>query len=347
MNARSWVEVSAPNLRHNLNAIRSRLAGDTAIMPVVKANAYGHGLLEVASVLEEQDIAGLAVAQPAEGLELRRVFNNREILVMQGWTASELDALIEHRLTATVHEARPLPPGLTAQVKVDTGMTRMGIPWKQVPSFLSRLSGRVKGVYSHLARADTDADFSRLQVQRFRQATEGIRTPRHIANSAGVLLPEAHFDLVRVGLAVYGIAPCPGFEDLRPVLSWKSSLVAIRSVPAAAWIGYGASFQTRRKSTIGVLPVGYADGYRRAFSNRAEIRIQEREAPVVGRVSMDLTCVDLTGIEAIHPETEVELLSRDPQSPLSCRALAELADTIPYEILTGIGPRIERRVIDN
>ena len=342
---RSWVETSVPNLKNNLKVIRSRLQRGTAILPVVKANAYGHGLLQIARILRQEGISRFAVAQPAEGLELRRAFDESEILVFGGWQVNEVETFIEHRLTATVHDTRPVPPELAVEVKIDTGMTRIGIPWEKASAFLKSTPARLQGVYSHFARADADADFSRLQVERFLQATGDISKRRHIANSAGLRFPEAHLDLVRVGLALYGVAPCPGFEDLRPALAWKSRLLAVRRVKAGQWVGYGTSFQSQRESVIGVVPVGYADGYPRSLSNRSDALVHGRLARVVGSVTMDLICIDVTDIEGVQPGTEVELLSDDPNSPLSCAALADLSGTIPYEILTGIGARVERRYV--
>ena len=343
--ARSWVETSVPNLKNNLKVIRSRLRNGTAILPVVKANAYGHGLLQIAKLLRQEGISRFAVAQPGEGLELRQAFAESEILVFGGWQENEVETFIEHRLTATIHDTRPVPPDLAVEVKIDTGMTRIGIPWEKAAAFLRSTPAPLQGVYSHFARADADADFSRLQVERFLQATSDISQRRHIANSAGLRFPEAHLDLVRVGLALYGVAPCPGFEDLRPVLRWKSRLLAVRQVKAGQWVGYGTSFQSRRESVIGVVPVGYADGYPRSLANRADVLVHSRLARVVGSVTMDLICVDVTDIEGVQPGTEVELLSGDPNSCLSCAALADLDDTIPYEILTGIGARVERRYV--
>ena len=343
--ARSWVETSVPNLKNNLKVIRSRLRNGTAILPVVKANAYGHGLLQIARLLRQEGISRFAVAQPGEGLELRQAFAESEILVFGGWQENEVETFIEHRLTATIHDTRPVPPDLAVEVKIDTGMTRIGIPWEKAAAFLRSTPAPLQGVYSHFARADADADFSRLQVERFLKATSDISQRRHIANSAGLRFPEAHLDLVRVGLALYGVAPCPGFEDLRPVLRWKSRLLAVRQVKAGQWVGYGTSFQSRRESVIGVVPVGYADGYPRSLANRADVLVHSRLARVVGSVTMDLMCVDVTDIEGVQPGTEVELLSGDPNSCLSCAALADLDDTIPYEILTGIGARVERRYV--
>ena len=346
MKSRSWLEISVSSLKHNLRAIRSRLRKGTAIMPVLKANAYGHGLLQIARILRQEGITRFAVAQPAEALELRQALAESEILVFSGCRENEARDFIEHRLTATIHDTRPVHPDLPVEVKIDTGITRIGIPWEEAAAFLRSTPARLQGVYSHFARADTDVDFSRLQVERFMEATDNMPQRRHIANSAGLRFPEAHLDLVRVGLALYGVAPCPGFEDLRPALTWKTRLMAVRRVKAGRWVGYGTSFQSQRESIIGVLPIGYADGYRRVLSNQSDVLARQHPARVVGHVSMDLTCIDLTDIEGVQPGTEVELLSANPDSPFSCGALASLADTIPYEILTGIGPRVERRYVD-
>ncbi len=346
MTPRSWLEISVSQLRHNLNAVRSRLGDRTTLMPVLKADAYGHGLARIGKILGDQGVSSFAVARPDEGMELRRVLPASEILVLSGCQDREARAFVEHQLIAALIDARPAPPGVSVEVKIDTGMTRMGIPWDSAEGLVDAPESNVSGVFSHFARAESDAEFSRLQLQRLLYATAGLRKRRHICNSAGLRFPEAHLDLVRVGLALYGVAPCAGFEDLRPVLRWKSRLLTQRRVKAREWIGYGSSFQAQRESKIGVVPVGYADGYPRRLSNRASMLVRGNPAAVVGRVSMDVTSIDVTSIPGVEPGTEVEILSSDPNSPLSCAALADLAETIPYEIFTGIGHRVERRYLD-
>ncbi len=347
MTPRSWLEISVSKLLHNLNAVRSRLGERTTLMPVLKADAYGHGLERIGKILSDLGISSFAVARPDEAVKLRQVLPESEILVLSGCNDKEAPTFVENRLIAALIDARPVPPNLRVEVKVDTGMTRMGIGWDRAARILTSTTANASGVFSHFARADSDAEFSRLQLQRLLKATAGFGKRQHICNSAGLRFPEAHLDLVRVGLAVYGVAPCAGFEDLLPVLSWKSRLLTVRRVKAGEWIGYGSSFQTQRESRIAIVPVGFADGYPRILSNRSSMLVRGRPAAVVGRVSMDVTCIDVTSIEGVSPGTEVEVLSSEPNSPLSCAALATLAGTIPYEILTGIDQRVERRYVDS
>lgn len=347
MTPRSWLEISISKLLHNLNAVRSRLGKQTKLMTVLKANAYGHGLEHIGKILNDLGVSSFAVARPDEAVKLRQVLPESEILVLSGCHDKEAPTFVENRLIAALLDARPAPPSLRVEVKIDTGMTRLGIRWDKAASILTSAMANASGVFSQFARADSDAEFSRLQLQRLLKATAGFGKRQHICNSAGLRFPEAHLDLVRVGLAVYGVAPCAGFEDLRPVLKWKSQLLTVRRVKTGEWIGYGSSFQTQRESRIAIVPVGYGDGYPRSLSNRSSMLVRGIPAPVLGRVSMDVTCIDVTSIEGVGPGTEVEVLSSEPNSPLSCTALATLAGTIPYEILTGIDQRIERRYLDS
>lgn len=221
-------------------------------------------------------------------------------------------------------------------------MGRLGIHPGRLRPLLDRLGGRVTGVFSTLSCSDCDEAFTRAQIDRFLRATDGLDVRRHLANSAALGFPAAGLDAVRPGLALYGIANSPALLDLKPILSWKSTIMTVNDHPAGAPVGYGASFRTSRESRIGIVGVGYADGYRRDLSNRGQVRTAEGFAPIVGRISMDLTAIDLTDLPSIGPGDDVVLLDSDPDSPISAVALADLLGTIPYEILTSIGSRVER-----
>lgn len=346
MTTRSWLEISISKLLHNLNAIRSRLGNQTLLMPVLKANAYGHGLTKIGRILSNQGVSCFAVAWLEDAIKLRKILPKKEILVLNGFQNNEVQTFIEHQFTAVLHHSKPVPSGLRVEVKIDTGMTRLGIPWEQASRFSELKTLKISGVFSHFARADLDPNFSHLQLQRLLKVTAGLGKRQHICNSAGLRFPKAHLDLVRIGLAIYGIAPCAGFDDLQPVLRWKSRLLSVKNIKVGKWIGYGSTFKTKRESRIAIVPVGYADGYPRILSNQSSMLVRGKLAPVVGRVNMDLTCIDVTSIEDVYPGTEVEILSDKPKSPLSCRALANLTDTIPYEIFSGIKAQVERRYLD-
>jgi alanine racemase len=315
------------------------------LIAVVKANAYGHGAVEVVRRLRETGVARFAVATVGEAVEVRSAAADARVLVLTGCPPGCEAVFRRHDLIAAVFERRPPPPGIRAEVKIDTGMTRLGVPWGQAREFLSEVGDRIEGVFSQFASSDCDDDLSRLQLHRFLTATEGTTYPKHICNSGGLRFPEAHLNAVRVGLALYGVSPCPAVSDLEPVLSWKARILTIKDVPEGQAVGYGGTYTTQRSSRIGLLAVGYADGYSRWFSNRGQVRIRNRLAPVVGRVSMDLTAVDLTEIPSAAAGDEAILLENDPSSPISALRLAESLSSIPYEVFTSIGPRVERRYV--
>jgi len=338
------VEIDLSRLEHNVSVIRGLLPAKTSIIAVVKANAYGHGIAAVAKRLAELGLKSFAVADPAEGLQLRDLLPEAEITVFGGCRKGEEEIFRSARLTAAVFDLREISTDLRIQVKIDTGMGRLGISWRRLESVLPRIRGRITGVYATLASADVDPAFTRLQIDRFLQATTAMRIRRHICNSAGLRFPQGHLEAVRPGLALYGIALVPELTALKPILEWKTRILTINVMEKGSTLGYGCTYTTtREESRIAVLPLGYADGYNRRLSNRGQVEIGGRLFPVVGRVSMDQVLVDVSDGEGIEAGDEVKLISSDPDSPISAAALARRLDTIPYEILTTIGPRVVRK----
>ena len=342
LNRVSWVEVSLSRLQENLDAIRQRLSPSTRVIAVVKSNAYGHGVEKVSKCLLESGVRNFAVATSAEAVELRGCVSEGSILVFGGCQEGEEAVFSRHHLTAALFDRVTSPREIPVELKIDTGMGRLGIPWEEARGFARSSSARIIGIFSHFASADEDPDFTRLQLERFEQATSGLPYPRHISNSAGLQFPEAQLDAVRLGLALYGISSCPAVDYVKPILCWKTRTLSIRSLPKGQPVGYSGSFRTSRNSQMGVLPVGYADGYRWALSNRGQVRIRGGLVPVVGRISMDLVNVDLTDISSPVLGEEVVLLEDSAESPISAASLANSLGTIPYEVLTSIGSRIER-----
>lgn len=381
MDAMVIAEIKMDALRQNLAAIRSRLPGRVFVCPAVKANAYGHGLEIVTQALQAADVRRAAVANLAEALELRRL----------GWTGSILcfgpalaqcpasagdecsAAIVEADVTVTVTswaEAEALARAAErsgrrgrVEVKVDSGMGRMGLPPQGAYELIRRIAGHPSlepaGVYTHLATADEeDLAFAHQQLQVFAALRERLRADGiatgccHAANSAAIFrLPAAHLDGVRPGLALYGYWAGPAGErpaDLRPSLRICTRLTAVRPMPADASVGYGCTFRTGRPSTIGVVPLGYADGYRRSLSNRTVMTLDScrgqprRIVPVVGRISMDQTTLDLTDAGDVRVGDPVVVIDDDPAAPNNVESLARLLDTIPYEITCLLGPRVRR-----
>lgn len=342
----TWVEISRSRLEHNLRIIRSRIPASTEIIAVVKANAYGHGVENVSQWLRGAGVQRFAVATLEEALQLRQWIKEESILVFTGYQKGDGDVYRENRLTASVYDWRPVPSDIPVEVKIDTGMTRLGISWTEAASFLADSQLNVQAVFSHFASADVDPGFSLLQIKRFLKATDGFDYKRHISNSAGLRLSEAHLDAVRLGLSLYGISPGPDLGPLQPILSWKSRILTIKTVSPGNIVGYGGTFSTRRKTRVGILPCGYADGYSRFFSNQGRVGIGDSFAPVIGRVSMDMTTIDLSDFPHTREGDEVTLIGSDPGSPLSASNLASSLATIPYEVLTSIGNRVERIPVD-
>jgi alanine racemase len=356
-------EISLPALRQNFQQVARRV-GTSIILAVVKANAYGHGAVRVSQILLACGARRLGVATIAEGVELRQAGVTAPVLVMGGALSDGIAALLEYDLTPVLispdciaslvglasGRSSPLP----VHLKIDTGMGRLGLSPKEAVSLLN--GGwpsvlRLEGLMSHLASADeADAQATEAQLTEFRAVLEhakrlGITIPlAHIAGSAGILgFPASHFDLVRPGLMLYGYAPgALKSADLRPVLTWKTQIVQVKRVTPGQAVSYGGTFLVKRPTTLAVLAVGYADGYSRAFSNRGRVLIHDRVVPVVGRVCMDLTIVDVTDIPPVSPGDEAVLIGQQGSSAITADDLASQLGTISYEVLSQIGPRVVR-----
>jgi alanine racemase len=369
-------EISASAVRHNIAQLRNRLAPDVKLCAVVKCNGYGHGqelLLPVVTELADW----LGVATPAEAIHLREIGVTLPILVFfsacgtdgLGSLDATLDELLRQRITLTIaaeeevnvlaEACRRTDCDARVHLMIDTGMTRSGVLPETAPRLVRRLRSnpamRLTGVYTHLATADeADKAFAREQLARFEacldQCRVGDAVLRHAANSAAVIdLPEAHYDMVRPGIAVYGYPSSDELctaPELRPALRLSAHLMQIKTVPAGTGVGYGQTFHFDRESRVGLVPVGYGDGYLRSLSNKAAMRVGGQNAPVVGRVSMDQTCIDVTNVPEARVGQPVEIISPDPAAPNSLQSLARLAETIPYELMCRLGDRVRRKLVD-
>jgi alanine racemase len=335
---------------------------------VVKADAYGHGAVPVARAALEAGASWLAVALVEEGIALREADVGAPILVLTEFPpGSERDAL-EARLTPALYTQEGLrrlvgaPSGapVGVHVKLDTGMHRAGLPWTEAEAFcrdLLEAGLRVDALWTHFATADEPGNpFLDVQLRCFREAVAGVRAAGievpalHAANSAATMLrPDTHFDMVRVGIAMYGVSPGPALDaaaaPLRPVMSLSSRVAVSRRVPAGDAVSYGHTYRLGRDATIATVPVGYADGYPRSLSNRARVLIGGRRLPVAGTVTMDQLLVDC-GDEDVCAGNEVVLLGGQGDERISAGELAAEADTIGYEIVCGVGARVPRRYVD-
>lgn len=364
----TMIEVDLATLVHNFHEIRKKMGAQCKIMAVVKANAYGHGAVPVSSALARAGADWLGVASAEEGIELRQAGLSLPILVMGGLLEPELEALVAYQLTPVVchPEMIPLLEDTTARsgkpmkihVKVDTGMGRLGLSPDIAASFIQEIAQRgrltVEGLMTHFAEADLeDQTFVQEQIQKFRRVLKdlndrGIKIPlSHLANSAAILHhPTAYFQMVRPGIALYGYAPGTGTSnrpDLKPCLQLVTRIVQVKRVPKGTGISYGRSFVTKRESLIASLPIGYADGYSRRLSNKGQVIIHEQRAPIVGRVCMDMTMVDVTEVPDVRVGDPVVLLGQQGKQAITADEIAHWEDTIPYEVLSVLNPRIARK----
>ncbi len=379
------VLISRSALLHNAALIRRSLHDRVRICAMLKADAYGHGADLVADTLCNYSIsaadarpavdavavatideaaalpileATVLVVRPVENLFIGRQREKIDEAVENGWVLTLASPAAADDLARV---AMGRGKRASVQVMVDTGMTREGVPLDRLDDLLHKIQSRASlhlaGICTHLANGEKPNDaWSIEQIARFRHGTDPItsampgRFLRHAANSGGVFFsPDSHFDMVRPGIAFYGIDP-GGRPDpsraLRPVLKWTAPLICVQSVQKGTPVGYGQSWVAPRETRIGLIPVGYADGYPRCLGGRALVMLAGRPAPVVGRVSMDSMTIDLGDIAADIGD-EVTLLDCDPLSPASAYALARWADTIPYEILSRIGPRMPRVIMES
>lgn len=358
-------EVDLSAFSRNIAAMRALLPEGSGLIAVVKADAYGHGAVPIARSCERSEkVDALAVALLEEALEIRSAGIELPVLVLGPLTAGELAIAREQSLVPAITGPESLEEAcsivrdggtLTVHLKLDSGMGRMGVIEGELESVIERLrscpSIRIAAIYSHFANAsDPDDDFTHVQTKRFERMLEqlrrsGIEAPlHHLANSAaslrGLVRPG---DSVRVGISLYGGEPLEkGVSRLEPVLRWTTRIMRLKDLPEGHAIGYGTTFHTSRPSRIATLPVGYADGYDRLLSNRGQVLVRGRRFPVVGRVSMDLTTIDVTDLGDAAIDDEVVLLGRQGDEEIAAEELAAATDTIPYEVWTRITQRVPR-----
>ena len=363
----TWAEVDLDRFSRNIAAIQAAIGHGCKILLVVKADAYGHGAVEISRAAVDAGVTMLGVATLHEGIELRSAGSTAPIVIMSPSLASEVDEIIEHRLTPCVSTQEFA--GLLSQrclahevisrihVEVDTGMGRTGVSDQDALEFIQRVAKmpnlKLESVFTHFPDADSgNTYFAEEQLRRFNEILSDLRSRkievpiRHAANSAGILsLPQSWLDMVRPGILAYGFYPSsrvPRTIPVEGVMSFKSRLVQLRSVPAGRFISYSRTYETKRPTTVGVLPVGYGHGLPWLLSNRGEVLIRGRRAPVIGRVTMDLTMVDVTEIPDAAIGDEAVLFGEQGGAAITIEEVAERAETVPYEILCSMGKRVVR-----
>ena len=351
---------------HNVAEIRKRIGNERGLMAMVKADGYGHGAVEVSQAALRSGADSLGVALPEEGQQLREAGIKAPILVIGLIQPKEAYKVVKFRLSQAVAsvellealdgEAGKASTKVDVHVKVDTGMARIGIKPEDAVPFVRKVMGfknlNLEGIFSHFSSADErDKTFSMGQLQLFEQVISnlrlaGIEMPKkHMANSAGVLdLPQSYYDMVRPGIMIYGLYPSTEVSrsiELRPAMTFKTKVSQVKVVPSGTPVGYGRTFVTRKKTTVATLPVGYGDGYNRLLSNRGEVLIKGRRAPIIGNVCMDMCMVDVSSVEDIRPGDEVVLFGED----LPVYEFATKIGTIVNEVVCVVGKRVPRLYI--
>ena len=374
----NWVELDAAALRHNLGEFRSRLGPSVKLGAVVKANAYGHGMLEVAGRMREL-ADWLCVNSLEEAVALREAGHDQPLLVMGYISQDGLEAVVRHELRAVIANPRSLETlarltadrdrPLPVHLKLETGTHRQGIAADRVleaAELVRRAPGlELEGVCTHFANIEdtTDHRFAESQIRSFDRLVETLRGAgypnllRHTACSAAALLfTRTHMELARIGISLYGLWPSketyvscldrgkPAL-DLHPALTWKTRLAQVKAVAEGGYVGYGCAYRATRASKIAVLPVGYFEGYDRGLSGVAHVLVRGRRAPVCGRICMNMCMVDVTDIAGVDQEDEVVLLGRQGQEQITAEQLAEWSGTISYEIVSRIQSDIPRVVV--
>lgn len=378
----TWIELSRSAYLGNMAFLRRCVGSDVELSAVVKANAYGHGLLPIAGLAIEGGADSFCVHSVEEALELRAAGFEQDILVMGHVPVARLESAIDQNLSLVLYHGETLDAldrltrardqTVNVHLKLETGTHRQGVSGAELEALLHRLGQcpgvLLEGVYTHFANIEdtTDHSYARLQMERFeaalRRVTEAGLSPskRHAAcSAAAILFPSTHFDFVRVGISQYGfwssnetllsyeLGRPPGeVQGLRPVLTWKTRVSQVKWVEAGQPVGYGCSHRTTRRTRLAILPIGYSDGYDRGLSSASSVLIHGRRAPVCGRICMNLTMVDVTDMAGVEVEDEVVLLGSQGDETVGAQDLAAVAGTIHYEVVARLSRGIPRVVVD-
>jgi alanine racemase len=376
MSSLVWVELDRAAPEHNLGQLRAGSAPGVLACAVVKSNAYGHGVAQIAPLLPSAEWFGVNSLE--EGLELRALGITKPVILLGHVPLAALGSAVEADLSLTVYNRETIEklsalPGLPrparVHVKVDTGTSRQGVLPAELEDFIRLVKGargvRLEGLSTHYANIEDTLNhkYAEGQIARFNEAVAAVeriagRPPFiHTACTAATLLfSTTHFTMLRSGIGLYGLWPSREtmlaarekggiVPQFKPVLTWKTRIVQRKTLIEGSYVGYGCSYRTTRKTLIGVLPVGYADGYDRALGNRAHVLVRGRRAPVIGRICMNLCMVDLTDVPTAGLEDEVVLLGRSGEEEISAETMAEWVGTINYEIVTRISPFLPRTVV--
>lgn len=362
-----WAEVDLSAIKHNVKEARRTVGEQVKVMAVVKANAYGHGAEWVAKAACEAGACCLGVALPEEGVRLRKAGIEQPILILAESSCDFIPQALENGLIATVFsiksakalsdEAGKRGKIAKVHVKVDTGMNRVGLQPENTPSFIREIKGYpgidVEGIFTHFSEADDpQSDYTNYQLKRFKALIgelerDGICPPvKHAANSAAVYLhPDSYFDMVRIGISMYGLHPSEatkGLVNLKPALSLKAKLSFVKDLACGEGVSYNRTYRATCDTKIGTVPAGYGDGYSRLLSNKAQVLIGGRRYPAVGNICMDQFMVDIGPDSAVKADDEVVLIGRQGNEEVSADDIAAILGTINYEVVCMINTRVPR-----
>lgn len=358
MNSLSWIEINTLAIKNNIEQFRKILPNSYKIAGVIKSNAYGHGIIPLAEFLSKEKLVEyFAVANDLEALELRRQKIKLPIVVLSYWDEKNLENLASQNIELGIynHEQIKMIAGLQKEIKIhlkiDTGMNRLGIRPDEVEKYIVEIKKnkniKLQGIFSHFPVADEDENYTKKQFLQFKDIVAKISRQVdipiiHTANSAGALFMDKTCNLLRLGIAMYGLQPSSKNQqfNLQPALTWKTKVIQIKNVQAGERLSYGLTYQFNRDTKIAILPVGYADGYDRKLSNCGEVLIKGRRCPARGRVCMNLTMVEVG--EDVKIGDEVALIGRQGNEEITADELAEKIGTINYEVVTRISSEIER-----
>jgi alanine racemase len=352
------LEINLDAIAHNVKKIRQIVGKNTQIIAVVKANAYGHGAIEVSETLLENGVTMLGVGVIEEGIVLREAGIKAPILICGLTTNEQLESLVMYNLTATVCDLRAVKilsriaseknKKARIHVKIDTGMGRLGIPSEDTLNFVKKISLmeniEIEGIFTHFAATnEEDGNYTRKQFEKYKKALlelerGGINIPlKHVANSTAILNSyRFHLNAVRPGVIVYGLFPSPRTKQivqLRPAAEFKTKIIFLKEVPAGKSIGYGRTYTTTKPTRIATLPVGYADGYSWLLSNKGEVLVRGERAPIIGRICMDLCMIDVTHIGGVQTGDEIVLWGKQGSEMISAEEVAQKIGSIVYEVI--------------
>ncbi|MFY9484199.1 MAG: alanine racemase [Patescibacteria group bacterium] len=353
----TWLEINLKALAHNLEII-SRKAPKSGVMAIVKANAYGHGMIEVARFLQEQGVGWFGVTSFNEAATLRDSGIVGNILILTHTEPENLPEAIRSEFRLTLYDpahvklfadaAKKVGKAAFVHLKIETGLNRLGMAPKQAAQILADLPSELllEGVFTHFASSDSDFPYTKKQLDEYRSLTNtlGKNVLKHAANSGAIFnIPESHLDLVRPGIALYGYFADASSGELEPVLSWKAKIISVKQVAKGQLVGYGSTYKTKRDSTVAVVGAGYAEGYSRNLSNKGAILVEGVRCPVLGRVAMSMTIIDATDLtKKLTVGDEVILIGGSGNQAITALDLAKLLDTNTHEVLTRIPVELPR-----